>query len=466
MVAGMTTAANTTDGGFALGAFTTSSLTSSKSYGINLTAVPGVLYFNASPTDRSTNLVGNFVANCEDPNTVSPVNRLYLAAGSTGDGTFYTFNGTTLSLVATDSTRDYAYGVSDMSPLGSYVYGTSKTFVFEWQVSAGTVTQNYYDLTATYSNAAYVPHPTLQYENNWFCGNGNVLLRLTAAGGTPAAILTLDTGQVIVALGMDPGTGKMLISTSTAPNINDTNIRTAKVLYYDGFSNKVSKSVIVDDMITAFYPVGATMYIGYGLNLGTWDGAGIKFLRALQAEFDSTYLPYKNHFSNVGSTLLVVEKNFILAYGPVMGGTAPCFRRLARDANTPYTMVNNLGSNVIGVGQTGNVFKTIDLSSTASMGSADWFSLRYTFERPITFNQVVIEYFTALPTDNSTVGVMQLVDDRGGLTTIKTVKTTISNTYTVECPWPTMEGRSVQLNYSPSQNYGIKRMTIFINRKD
>lgn len=461
-VEGMTSSTNTTDGGFSVG------IGNLRSYGVNLTVNPGVLYFQPTATDRSTNLVGNLVAHCEDPNTVSPVNKLFLATKtSTEDGTFYTFNGSTLTLVATDTIRKYRYGISDMAPLGTYVYGTSATSIFEWQVSGGIVTQNYYDLTTTYANASLVPHPTLQFENNWFCGNGNVLLRLTATGGIPTVVLTLDTSQVIVALGIDPGTGKMLLSTTTAPNKNDTDIRTNKVLYYDGFSNKVLKSVLVDDMIMGFYPTGATLYVGYGQNLGYWTGTGIQFVRKLTIALSAEQLLYRPHFTNTGSTLYVTDGNYILAYGVVVQGIGPSFRYVYRDSTHTIGMICNLGNNVLGIGTTtANLFSTLDTSSTATLGTADLYSVRANFPRKVIFKSVIIEYFDPLPSDGTTVGVVSLVTEQGALVAVKTITNTIVNNYVVECPYPTFDTRMIQFNYTPSQNIGIRRMTVFHSPKE
>jgi len=60
----------------------------------------------------------------------------------------------------------------------------------------------------------------------------------------------------------------MLISIVEQLNLSGTVNSLARVGYYNGFSNKLSKVVFVDEMVLAFYPVGGTVYITYGQKLG------------------------------------------------------------------------------------------------------------------------------------------------------------------------------------------------------
>lgn len=455
-IAGMASNDNLTDGGF-----------SPLSDGLNLTITPGVLSFTDGISSASANLVGNIITSSEDPNTVSPVNRCFLATKTTDeDGTFYTFNGTTLTLVSTDTGHDYRYGISDMSPLGPYLYGTSTTYIFEWQVSSGTVTANYQNLASSYTNASLVPHPTIFYENNWFCGNGNKLLRLTATGGTASAILTLDTNQVIVSLAQDPGTGRMLISTITAPNVNDSTSRTNRVLYYDGFSNKPVKSVIVDEMITGFWTTGGTLYIGYGQNLGYWDGAGIHFVRKLNVSLTANELPYRPHMTNIGTTLYVTEGTNLLGFGEIIRGSRPVPRYVYVDA-LKIGHICNLGSNTLGIATTTtNQLRTLDLTGSNTVATSHFYTLRYAFPRTVTFEQVLIEYSVALPTNGFSVGTVKVIDSSGTTTQIADVTNTVANIYEVECPYPTIETRMIQFTYTPNQKTPIRRFTLFYTPKD
>lgn len=301
---GMSTSDDISDGGF-----------SSVTDAVNLIAQPGVAYAPAQPTDKSTNVADNVIASCSDAS--GTYDRLYV-----GDaGKFYGWNGTTMAVVATDSTRIYTAGKTDISPYGPYAYGTSTTYVFEWAVSSGTVNQTYFAFpTPTgLSDPSTVPHPCLTFEGNIYYGNGPQLLRQTLVGGVPAEILYFTNyGETIQALSIDSGSGKMLISTTSGKNASDTLNKVNRVHYYDGFSNKTLKTVIVDEMVTAFYPNGNYIYLGYGQNLGIWSGSGIEFLRKLDnVSLSNTDLLYKHHFSNIGSTLYVIDGTQILALGPV-----------------------------------------------------------------------------------------------------------------------------------------------------
>jgi len=465
---GMTTSNFTEDGGFGKG---TGGASSSA---VNPIASPGLMHFPAASVDKSGTLEGEIIMSCEDSQSVSPADKIVVSKTASGAGAkFYKYKSGTLTIASTngtDSTRTYEQGMSDMTNFGGYVYGTSRTAVFEYVTSSGTVTQSYYDLTASYSNANLVPHPVLVYENNLFYGNGNKLLRQTDIGVAPVVILTLDTQQVIVALGIDPGSGLMFISTSNVPNIDGTLTPIAKVLYYDGFSNKPRKSVIVDDMITCFYTVGGTVFIGYGQNIGYWTGTGIQFLRALNISLDRTQLLFKHHITNLGSVLYILENEKILAYGEVIQGQGKSWWYLYLNypsgSSVTISSLFDLPSNKLGYSFSSAKFYTIDTSSTSDKDTnALLFSRKYNFPRPVTFNSVVIDYGSTI-TASTTIATVYLFLDNGDAPLIATVTTTQSGTYTFTCPYPTAMTRSIQIRYSPSTNLGIEKATIFYNDKE
>lgn len=455
-VKGMTSNDNTLDGGF-----------SNRSHGINLFVSPGVLSFASSPTDKSTNLAGAMIASCEDSALLGE-DKLLLSRSSNGDGKFYTYSDSVgLTLKRTDSTNNYQFGITDMNFYQGSAFATSFEAITKWTVDT-TFDVAYY----TFTNSTY-PHPTLVFEGYIFYGDRNLLLRQDGASGTPTAILTLTTEQTITALGIDPGTGNMLIATTTAQNISDTRTAPAKVHYYNGFANKTSKTVIVDDIVNAFYPVGSTVFLSYGQNLGYWNGAGIQFLRKFSWTFDNTALAYRNHFTNLGSTLLVIEGKQITAYGEVLGGTPKVFRYMFSDSTHELSLITNLGQNKIGIGgstaissATGNIFSSLDTSSIASQGRADWYSLKYDFDRTVTFQQIVIEYTSAIPTDGNTIAGVSVIDSSNTSTTIATPTNTTANIYEITCPYPTIQTRSIQINYTPLQPTPIHRFTVFYSETD
>lgn len=449
-IAGMTSNDNLNDGGF-----------SNRSTGINLTVSPGVLSFASTPVDASTNLAGALLASCEDASLLGE-DKLFLSRSSNGNGKYYTYSaGTGLTLKRTDSTNHYIFGASDIAFYQGSAFATSDEAIIKWIVDT-TFTVNYATFTST-----GVPHPILVYNDFIYYGDRNLLLRQSGISGAPTAILTLPTAQTITALGIDPGTGNMLIATTTAQNISDTRTVPARVQYYDGFSNKVLKTVIVDDTVNAFFPTGGTVYLSYGQSLGYWNGAGIQFVRNLNFAFDNTALAYRNHFANIGTTLYVIEGKQILAFGEVIRGKSPVPRYVFKDTSHDLSLVTNLGQNKLGVGgstsiinATGNILYVLDTSSIADLGNSDFYSLRYKFDRPVTFSMAVIEYNTAMPTDGSSLGAIALIDSQGNSTTIAQPSTTVANTFEVECPYQSLVTRMIQINYTPQKSTAIKRITI------
>lgn len=465
-VKGMSTTAFVSDAGF-----------SPQTTGINPAVTPGLVYAPANPVNKSTGLVGTIIASCEDP-TVS--SSAYVRMFVDDSGHYYSWNGSTLVNLRTDiyNPTGYQQGITDMVAFGGgvategEVYTTNLFEIVRWKIDSIFSADNHGVTVAFYSfTSTNVPHPTLFFENNAFYGDGNLLLRQTAVGVAPSTILTLSNQQTIIALGIDPGSGRMLISTIDGINTTGIRNRVSRVMYYDGFSNKVLKSVVTDAMVTAFTPVGGTLYITYGQNLGYWTGAGIKFVRALSnidiSSVGGQRLAYKQHTTNIATTLYVLEKDAILAYGDILPSQSQAPYYLASPSNGVYiAMICNLGSGLLGfsylAGAADYRFYTLDINSISTVGTIDpIISNKYTFDRPVTFNGVVIEYGTALPTDASGVGVLKVRTDDQQITTIKSITNTASNQYTIECTYPTLYSRSLQILYLFSQQYPIRRFTVF-----
>jgi hypothetical protein len=458
-VQGMTTSNFTEDGGFSIG------IGGANISSVNPLITAGVLNFPASPTDKSTSLTGQFIASCED--TTGTYARLLVSRDeSNGDGRFYTSvsDGTLTQRGSNDSASDYIQGKTDIVSFDGEAYVTNAANLVRWQLPA-TLNFTFF----AFSDAA-APHPALVYENNAFYGDGNLLLRQTAAGAAPTTILTLPTNQVIVTLGIDPGSGKMLLSIVDELNLSGTLNAQARVGYYDGFSNKLIKVVLADEMITCFYNVGGTLFIGYGQKFGYWTGTGIQFLRKLNIALTNEELLYKHHITNIGQIVYLLEKNKILAFGEIVQGKGRSWWYLRQNApaGSPVNMtfLTYMSSNILVYSYATSQFFTIDTSSSASHdANGILFTRKYDFPRNITFNNLVIDFESAL-TANVTAGTVYLFPDDGSTPLIATVVTTQSGILTFQCPWPTQQLRSFQIRYISSTNLGIERMTIFYNDKD
>ena len=283
---GMSTGTEVADGGF-------SDLTE----GVNLTNVPGVVYAPAASVDGDSDSIldstGEIIATCPDHNVSS--GREFLAVTDTG---FYvTYNGTKLVTTShTDATNTYGTFFTHMAPFQGATFITAKENIIKW-TSATTFDDEYADFTNQ-----TMPHPLIVFENNLYYGDGNLLLRQIGISGVPATILTLSADQVIVALGIDPGSGKLLISTTSGLNASGTLPKTNKLHWYNGSSNKTSKTVIVGDIITSFESVASTVYVGYGTSLGFINGSGVQWLRNLKnVTFATEILPYQNKITSIGN---------------------------------------------------------------------------------------------------------------------------------------------------------------------
>lgn len=458
MIKGLSSSDFINDGGF-----------SSVCQASNIWKTPGLLYGAPPITDGTGDLTDDLIASSSYSNTNATPIRAFVG----NEGNYYSTNATALVLKQTDSTNPTLYkkGFTDMVSYGvnGDIFTTNEKCVVQW--NEGTT----FDVTFfTFTTQTSVPHPALVFENNVYYGDKNLLHRQTAVGVVPTVVLELSPEQTIVTLAADPGTGRMLISTVEGLNASDTVNKIARVHYYDGLSNKPIKTIIVDEMITAFRPVGATLFIGYGQNLGYWNGGGIKFLRKLDVTLTQSQIPYKHNLTNFGHILCVVEGAKILAYGDIIGTAPSVFfyitTNLESGVETPMTMICNLGSGVLGCGwinsSTVEKFVTVDTSSVSSVGAAARFRTdKYTFPRPVTFNQVVIEYGAELP-NNTAVGTVVLFDDTQTATILGTAQATTTGIYTLEFPYPSITSRSLQVSYAFTLQYPIRRISILYNDYD
>lgn len=361
MLRGMSTSAYLDDGGF-----------SPDTTQANLTATPGIMFQPAVPTDKSTNVIGEIIASAEDPQLLGS-DRVFID----DEGHYYTWNGTTVSLARTDATNPsgYTQGKTDCVAFDGSVFTTTTTTLVKWTVDS-VFTDNF----QTGYNASY-PHPLLVYRRFMYLANGNVLLRFDNASDTsPDTVLTLDTLQVIVALGVDPGSGKMLISTTQGLNTSATRSNSNTVMYYDGSSPQVERQIPVDGMVTAFPFTEGQLYVAYNQNLGLWNGAGITFLRKMDITFSNERLMYKQHFTSIDSTLYVIENTRIIAHGPIQQGGAKVFYPLFKNGSTTLTHICNLGQGVLGYAYATDKFFTLSTTSVATSGGQDFFSNQYHFD--------------------------------------------------------------------------------------
>lgn len=405
MAKGMSTSNVLADGGF-----------SPSTDALNLLNTPGVMYHSAFETDASTGLTGEMIASTEDPS--GNYTRLYTSANaSNGNGLFWSMNGV-FALTqrgSTDNTHQYIQGKTDMISFGGEAYITSQSTIVRWSSigSSDTIDNTWFSF-----NSAFAPHPGITYNSFAYYGDGNLLLRQSAANVAPTTILTLPTGTIIVALGVDPGSGQLLISVIGQTNLSDTINSGARVLFYDGFSNQVLRQIAVDDMITAFPATEGALYAAYGQTLGLWNGSGVTFLRHMAIQFDNTQLMYKHHFTSIGSTLYFVERSKIIAYGPIrQKGDNIFYPAHVNNAglSTDITSIANIGQNKMSYSYSSNKFAIWDTYGVTS-NVQTFFCNPYEFDDEVWVRRARVIYGTTV-SNNVSPGQLNLYNEDGFIAT-------------------------------------------------
>jgi hypothetical protein len=460
---GMSSSAESTDGGF-----------SPETDAINPIAVPGILYAPALPTDKSTNLTGEIIASCEDP--TGTYSRILVSQDADQDGRVFSLS--TSNALATigseDTASDYVQGKTDMVAYKSEVYFSSAGQARRLSDIAGTPTLDAGGSWPFSYGSATAPHPLLVFEDSIYHGDGNLLLRQSTVGDSvvPATVLTLPAGSVITALGIDPGSGKMLISYVGQFNVSGTVNTQARVGFYDGFSNKLSRTVIVEEMITAFPAVEGVQYAAYGQNLGYWNGSGVSFLRRFGGlAYDNTELLYKHHFASIGSTLYFLVDTQIIAHGHVYQGGSkvfyPAFKNQVNSNN--LTHICNIGSGLLGMSFSSAKFYTWSTTSVATTNTMAFVFNIIRTPRPIALRGVFAEWADLVTNgttpinltcqNRSVIGSAESYASMGSF--VNTSGSSIKETWSDIIGMANPKGRTFKMRVTTdTNNFGIARFVI------
>lgn len=433
------------------------------SYGINPKVVPGVIYATASEVDVSANLSGALIASCEDSQVSSGANRLFVDNA----GNYYSYDGASMTKNKTGvATTHYTFGKTDMVSFNQTTYVSLDNDIAKWSTSANTLTESWWVTTKSKSALdSSLPHPLITFEGYMWVADGAQLYFIDTSETITAAPWTLNSSERIYALGIDPDTGMMLVSVQQTVNISDTLASKFYVYMYDGYSAKPRRKIPVDDLVTAFYSLGGTVYVGFGQSVGYWTGTGIAFLRKLvNVTLSFTELPYKHHFAHIGNTLYVADGLNVLAYGEIVRGNKVFYNIYKNQTNSnKLGCIASVGNNKLSVSYATNKFSTIDLSSK-SPGNATLYSPNINFPRPVMIRRIRI--FTTGITQTSGSGSLDFFDETltahsvagGGAFVVPTGKTyySITQDYAgVRCQ--TMQFRC-NIN---TLSYGIIRIIIY-----
>lgn len=387
--------------------------------GLNPFVVPGVMYGLANGTDISTNVAGNIIASCEDSNSTSPNNR-YLVDDKAN---YYSYNGSAITKVKTGAaTTKYKKGKLDFISFDSKFFATLTDALAKWDGST-TLDEAFFSFS---DGSAH--HPVLIFEGSLFIADGNVLLSMAANGSgtaTPATALTLSSKEKIVALGIDPATGYMMISIQTVYDLSDT-IPSLKAVYlWNGGTIKPARKILVDDMITAFFNLEGRVYVGAGQTLGVWNGSGVTFLRKFKnVTLSQTDLPYKHNFTNTRNILHVIDGNQVLSYGAVVTGKMGFFYTAYAPTGSAsqnfLSCIFPCGSNRIAVaydqGSTTYKVYSFDYSSTSAAIPSIYFNSVY-FPRPVWIRKIRIITAGVTTTNAGGIGSLTVTSEDSVYTT-------------------------------------------------
>lgn len=381
LISGMSSSDFATDG--ALGV---------SSSGLNPFLKAGTIMALASSIDLSTNISGNVIASAEDSQTNAAYNRTWIDDA----GNYYTYtNPSTVVKTnsATTNAGSYTNSLTDMVSfaLNTYV-STANGDIDLWNTSSLTLTNSWWVGTKSQSAmTANVPHPMLPYQGFLYVADKNKLNTIDGSGTIALAVLTLNTNEVIYAMGIDPTTGLLMLSVQTTINFSDTLSSRFFVYLYDGISAKATRKIPVDDLITAFHNVEGQVYVGQGATLGVWNGNGVTFLRRLlNAGLTGQDLVYKHRISNTRNILHVVDGQSVLSYGSVVSGKKGFFYTAYNPSgNGHLSAVFPVGFNQIGVAYATNKLAKFDFLST-SAGTASLYFNNIYFPRPVYIRRIRI----------------------------------------------------------------------------
>ncbi len=437
-------------------------LSNNATFGMNLTVRPGVLYGAATTVNAGGTFTGLPIASCGD--SINGFKRVVL----TDNGKVFTWDGSSYT-ERVDSTGTYVQGTSDIVQFKDATYATSQTNVHKITgATFGTIDEVWWSATIAANGVLLTGnrHPLVIFEDNLWIGDKNMLHKFD---GTTASksFLTLPAGQNIVALAVDPNSGKMLISITEGDNIDGTLSMLPKVHLYDGFSVKVIRAVIVDDIVTAMYPVGGVVYMAYGKNLGYWNGSGINWMRKFKnVTLTQNSLIYKHKITNIDKTLYIVDGAEVLAYGEVLPGKPKVFYPAAQNiSGTVQSFICNLGSGKLGMAS-GNTaspfFWTFDSTSVATTDGINFYSRKYRFKKKIALREITVQFRDAVSAGVNAATVVAI--DQSGPHTMSALTNSQSSTVLELSCLPTEQippATYIQFQYQgTSINPGIEHVIV------
>jgi len=398
--------------------------------GMNYIIEPGVLHPQSSLRLASgTALSNEIIASSEDPD-VSGSLRFFVD----DSGRFWkqdTTPTTEITLTATDASAsaasgNYAMGTTDMAMFQGGIYASTSINITKLDSSLASPNHTWGSVGFSATLQDNVRHPLLVYENNLWVGDKSNLH--TYDGTTYSTnVLALGSTDQITALGIDPGTGRMLVATTTRTDYSALASANNKIHLYDGFSVKPLRTFLVDSRVDAFFNIGGAVFVSYGGNIGYFNGIGIVFLR----RFDGSIF-YKHHVTNVESSLIIKDKNNIWSYGEIVPGNRVWNKIMTIDEGIESSTgsITNIGSYTLGISyaitNSGGIYKTFntrDSSTVESSSGKEWFTNKVYFPRQSIIRGVTLETGADMA-QNTSFATISLYDDKDDETVLGTCNNT------------------------------------------
>lgn len=436
------------------------------SSGLNPFVQPGTMYALAAPTNLSANLLANIIASCEDSQVATAYDRTFID----GSGNYYTLAGSTVTKTNTATTNASFYTASntDMVSFNGKTYVTTSNGDIDlWDTSTLTLTNSWWVGTKSQSSLSSAgPHPMLAYGGALYIANGNKIHAINTAGTIdtfyPALPFTLNSNEIIYALGIDPTTGLMLISVQTIVNIGATSSASYYIYLWDGISAQFYRKIPVDDLVTGFHNVEGTVFVGSGQTLGQWNGNGVTFLRKI-----SGFLLFKHRMTNTRNILHVTDGANVLSYGTVIANHPRAFFHTAYSnaTNSNTLTLFSTGDYNLAVADDSTHLKSFSFTSTSAASSSSLYFNNIYFPRPINVHRMRI-ITTGIPFTGGTDITISILDEKATALPIANSKRILSvpsgTTYVVDFDYGSAKCQAVQpIIVLSNNNYGIVRVIIY-----
>lgn len=395
----------------------------------------GVLSSNINPvnlpgtiTATATSVLGNpatftcinLIATAEDPETPTSGGRI--AVDANGNWYRYAFN--TNSHLATGTPGQYTQPQTDMISFNGLSFASVITNIARLVPGSGSLTEAYWTTTLSQSamNANY-PHPMLVYQQRAWVADGNNLNNWYYPGGTPTAftgVLVLRVGETITALGVDPGTGLMMIGVSSETDGTAQLSASNFILLYDGYSSTERRRIPVEGHVSCFNNVGGTMFVGIDASIGTWNGNGVTFLRRFsEVGYPPNYALLKHRVSSFQNHLLVAAGANLYGFGDIQNGKKVWYPLYTANARVDVVafICNDQAvtfplSPLVLVGTTvgsGALLSTLVQPYGSGVGTGTFYTNNINFPRPVFIRHMRV--FTTGITTTTGIGSVGIIDE-------------------------------------------------------